>query len=142
MCSMRSVWAHWYSKIGILFVSINQNNLLKYSKVKHKHKIYPKIKGKVVFSSVPFFKFEILQLNYVSSILPFNGIHSHTVGGKFLSKTFYRQIEHKGCDQVKEKMVNIDECLLTDFGYTCKYLLTQHYQARSAWPTSTQKKTR
>ena len=37
-------------------------------------------------------------------------------------------------------MFNFDECLLTDFGYTCKYLLTQHYQARSAWPTSTQEK--
>ena len=28
--------------------------------------------------------------------------------------------------------VNIDECFLTDFGYTCKYLLTHHYQARSS----------
>ena len=45
-----------------------------------------------------------------------------------------------GCDQVIDKMFNFDGCLLTDFGYTCKYLLTHHYQARSAWPTSSQEK--
>ena len=68
--------------------------------------------------------------------------------GQILSKTFNRQIqglltnqgqikdcpyvEHKDCDQVMEKMFNFDECLLTDFVYTCKYLSTHYYQARSA----------
>ena len=35
-------------------------------------------------------------------------------------------------------MFNFDKCFLTDFGYTCKYLLTHHYQALR--PTSTQEK--
>ena len=62
----------------------------------------PKIKSKVVSSTVPYLNFEMLQLNYVNRILPFNGI-IHTQTGQILSKTFYRQIEHKDCDQVMEK---------------------------------------
>ena len=58
------------------------------------------MKGKVEFSSAPFLNFEMLQPNYVNRMPPFNGsIHTQT-GSNF---TFYRQIEHKDCDQVKER---------------------------------------
>ena len=69
--------------------SINQNNLLKYLKVKNIiKKKSQKIKGKVVFSSVPYLNFEMLQLNYANRMLPFNGIIHTQKRGKFYLKPF------------------------------------------------------
>ena len=68
----------------LMLSSINQNNLLKYLKVKNIIKKYPKIKGKVVFLSVSYLSFEMLQLNDVNRMLPFNGIIHTQTGAYFI----------------------------------------------------------
>ena len=73
--------ARWFL---LMLSSINQNNLLKYLKVKKIIKKSPKIKGQVVFSSVPYINFEMLQLNYVNRMLPFNGIIHTQTGANFI----------------------------------------------------------
>ena len=84
--------------------------------------MYPTIKGKVVFSSVPFLNFEMLQLNYVNRMLPiFTASFTHR-GGQILSKTFYRQMKHNDCDQVKEKcfiLMNVYSPILVTPASTC-----------------------
>ena len=111
--------ARWFL---LMLSSINQKNLLKYLKVKCTiKKKSPKIKGKVVFSSVPYLNFEMLQLNYVNRMLPFTASFTHR-RGQILSQTFYRQIEHKDCDQVMEKcliLMNVYSPILVTPASTC-----------------------
>ena len=50
------------------------------------------------------FLFEMLQLNYVNSMLPFNGIHTHTDGGKFYLKPLIDKYNIRAETELRKKL--------------------------------------